>query len=180
MSDPADAPPLMEHLVSLHYSEPLSPYLERFADGLLAGRIVGHRCPSCRRVYVPGRGYCPLCVVPTGDSDEVEVSDNGIVSGFTIVTPVQYYGQQKTEPFVSAQVLLDGADTILHSQAIVGIPNDEVRSGMRVRAVWRPEAQRDVSALSNRGGGSVGGVIDGFEPTGEPDLPPERYQEFVL
>ena len=42
------------------------------------------------------------------DDDEVEVSDHGTVTGFTIITPVAYYGQTETEPFVYASVLLDG------------------------------------------------------------------------
>src|SRR5262249_46559623 len=68
---------VMEHLVSLTYSEELAPILERYVDALIDGRIVGHKCPSCGRVYVPGKGYCPICVVPTGDKDEIEVSDHG-------------------------------------------------------------------------------------------------------
>ena len=56
---------VMKHLVSLTYAEELTPILERFVDALIDGRIVGHKCPQCGRVYVPGKGYCPLCVVPT-------------------------------------------------------------------------------------------------------------------
>jgi len=31
-------------------------------------------------VYVPGKGYCPICVVETTDKDEIEVSDRGRIS----------------------------------------------------------------------------------------------------
>jgi uncharacterized OB-fold protein len=171
---------VMEHLVSLTYTEPLTPTLDRYVDALLDGRIVGHKCPSCGRVYVPGKGYCPLCVVETGEADEVEVSDRGTVTGFTIITPVAYYGQTETEPFVYASVLLDGSDAALGGQDITGIPQNEVRSGLRVRAVWKPQGERSAAGVSNRGWGGVGSVISSFEPSGEPDLAREAFAEHIL
>ncbi len=180
MSDEKKETLVMEHHVALTYEEPLTPILDRYVDALLEGRIVGHKCPQCRRVYIPGRGYCPLCVVATGDDDEVEVSDNGTVTGFTIITPVPYYGQKETEPFVYASVLLDGADTNLGGQDIVGIPHDQVRSGLRVRAIWKDRNKRSAEGVGNRGWGGVGSVIEGFEPNGEPDMDRERFQEHIF
>ncbi len=171
---------VMEDFVSLAYREPLTPNLERFADGLLAGTLIGQKCPACGRVYVPGKGYCPLDVVEMGAGDELEVSDVGTVTGFTIVTPVRYYGQEETEPFVYASVLLDGADNALGGQDITGIPHDEMRAGLRVRAVWLPPAERSVDELSARGWGGVAGVISSFEATGEPDAPAEQFQEHIF
>jgi uncharacterized OB-fold protein len=171
---------VMEHLVSLTYSEELTPILERYVDALIDGRIVGHKCPSCGRVYVPGKGYCPICVVPTTDADEVEVGDHGTLTGFTIITPVAYYGQTETEPFVYASVLLDGSDSNLGGQEIVGVPHDELRSGLRVRAVWKPKSKRSAEGVSNRGWGSVSSVIDAFEPSGEPDMDRAKYEEHIF
>jgi len=171
---------VMEHLVSLTYYERLTPNLNRFADGLLNGHIIGQKCPSCGRVYVPGKGYCPLCVVPTTEKDEVEVSDHGTMTGFTIVTPVAYYGQKETEPFVHASVLLDGADTPMGGQDIVGIPHDQLRMGLRVRAVWKPKSERKVEGISNRGWGGLGSVIEAFEATGEPDATRDDFKEHIF
>ncbi len=179
MSAPKEAL-VMNHHVSLTYEEELTPILERYVDALIDGRIVGHKCPSCGRVYVPGKGYCPLCVVETGEKDEVEVSDTGTVTGFTIITPVAYYGQKETEPFVYASVLLDGANSTLGGQDIVGIPHDQVRSGLRVRAKWKPKEQRSAEGVSNRGWGGVGSCIDAFEPTGEPDMPRDEFEEHIF
>jgi uncharacterized OB-fold protein len=170
----------MEHLVSLTYEEELTPILERYVDALIDGRILGHKCPECGRVYVPGKGYCPLCVVGTGDDDEVTVADTGTVTGFTIITPVAYYGQKETEPFVYASVLLDGANSNLGGQDIVGIPHDEVRSGLRVRAVWKPKDERTAEGVSNRGWGGVGSAVEAFEPSGEPDMPREQFEEHIF
>ncbi|MBI2709242.1 MAG: Zn-ribbon domain-containing OB-fold protein [Actinobacteria bacterium] len=171
---------VMEHLVSLTYRDALPPSLDRFVDRLLEGHIVGHRCPSCSRVYVPPRGYCPMCVVPTAADHEVEVSDRGILTGFTVITPIAYYGQQETEPFVHASVRLDGADTTLVGVEITGVPHDELRMGLRVKAVWKPESERSTEGISSRGWGGVSSVIDSFEPTGEPDAPPDEYRDHVF
>jgi uncharacterized OB-fold protein len=171
---------VMNHLVSLTYSEELTPILGRYVDALIDGRIVGHKCPSCGRVYVPGKGYCPICVVPTTDADEFEVSDHGTVTGFTIITPVAYYGQTETEPFVYASVLLDGSSGNLGGQDIIGIPHDQLHSGMRVRAVWKPPSERNADGVSNRGWGSVASVIDAFEWTGEPDADRALYEEHIF
>jgi hypothetical protein len=76
-------------------------------------------------------------------------------------------------------VLLDGANTPLGGQEIIGIPIDDVRIGLRVKAVWRPQAERTGEGQSTRGHGSVDGCIDTFEWTGEPDAAFESYQEHV-
>jgi uncharacterized OB-fold protein len=183
MSDQAQAQKenlVMEHLVSLTYRERLTPNLNRFVDELLEGRLVGHKCPSCGRVYLPSKGYCPMCVVATGPQDEVQVPDHGTVTGFTIITPVAYYGQQETEPFVFASVLLDGADTPLSGQDVTGVPHDQLRTGMRVKAKWKPREQRSAEGISNRGWGSMGSVVDSFEATGEPDASEDLFKDHIF
>ena len=171
---------VMEHLVSLTYRERLTPNLNRFVDELLDGRILGHKCPVCGRVYVPPKGYCPLDVVATGPENEVTVSDTGTLTGFTIVTPVAYYGQKETQPFVYATVLLDGADSPLGGLDIVNIPHEDLRAGLRVKAIWVPKGKRKVEGISNRGWGGLGSVITAFEPSGEPDAAPEVYKEHIF
>lgn len=170
---------VMEDFVSLTYTEQLTPNLQRFADYLLEGKLVGHK-GSSGNVYLPGKGYDPLTLEPTTEADEVEVNDTGTVAGFTVVTPVRYYGQQETEPFVVASVLLDGCSNVIGSQDIVNIPHADIRVGLRVKAIWRPADQRNVDGVSNRGWGGLDGVIDGFEPTGEPDAPLDEIREHMF
>lgn len=180
MTDNAKENLVMEHLVTLTYHERLTENLNRFADGLLEGRIIGAKCPNCGRVYVPSKGYCSLCVVPTTEKDELEVPDTGIVTGFTIVTPVNYYGQTKTEPFVYASVRLDGADSTLGGMDITGVSHAELRPGLRVKAKWVPSEERSVAGMSNRGWGGLGEVVESFEATGEPDAPEDQYKEHLF
>ena len=180
MTDTAKENLVMEHLVTLTYHERLTGNLNRFADGLLEGRIIGAKCPACGRVFVPSKGYCSLCVVPTTEADEVELPDTGILTGFTIITPVNYYGQTKTEPFVFASVRLDGADSVLGGNDITGVTHAELRPGMRVKAVWKPREERTVEGMSNRGWGGLTDVITSFEATGEPDADESMYKEHLF
>ena len=147
--------------VHLHYMHSASPEESRYLRGLTEGRLLGQRCPACGKVYVPPRGACPTDGVPT--EEEVELADTGTVTTFCIVN-VPFLGQRITPPYVSAYVLLDGADIpFLH--LVLGCAAEEVRMGMRVRAVWKPRAEWGPT-LQN---------IDHFTPTGEPDAPFESY-----
>ncbi len=151
--------------VSLDYLYAASPEESAFYRGLNEGRIVGQRCPACQKVYVPPRSACPSDGTPT--AEEVELSQTGTITTFCVVN-VPFLGQKITPPYVSAYVLLDGADiAVLH--LILGVPAEEVRMGMRVKAVWKPREEWTYS-LEN---------IDHFEPTGEPDADYESYRHHL-
>ena len=151
--------------VSLDYQYAASPEESAFYRGLNEGRILGQRCPTCQKVYVPPRSACPADGTPT--AEEIELSQTGTITTFCIVN-VPFLGQKIIPPYVSAYVLLDGADiAILH--LILGIPADEVRMGMRVKAVWKPEDEWTYS-LEN---------IDHFEPADEADADYETYRHHL-
>ena len=82
---------------------------------------------------------------------------------------MQYPGQEETEPFVRVSVVLDGPGGMLQLQDMLDTPVDDVRVGMRVAAVWRPAAERNVDELAAGGWSSTDGGIEGWMPTGEPD-----------
>ena len=151
--------------VSLDYVYAASPEESAFYRGLAEGRIVGQRCPACRKVYVPPRSACPSDGQPT--SEEVELSHEGTVTTFCVVN-VPFLGQKITPPYVSAYVLLDGAD-IAFLHLILDIPADEVRMGMRVKAVWKPEDEWGTT-IEN---------ISHFAPTDEPDADFETYKQHL-
>jgi len=147
--------------VHLSYTYEASPEESAFFRGLAEGRIVGQRCPKCLKVYVPPRGACPVDGVPT--ADEIELPDTGIVTTFCIVN-VPFLGQKIQPPYVSAYILLEGAD-IAFLHLIQGVAADEVRMGMRVKAVWKPR---------DEWGTTIENILH-FEPTGEPDAAYESY-----
>jgi uncharacterized OB-fold protein len=176
----ADDPIVIDAMTTLVYSEPLPASTLRFAEALVQGKILGAHSKASDTVYVPTRPYDPLAGVELTPDDDVEVSDKGVVAGYTIVTPVRYYGQTKTEPFIYASVLLEGTSTPLGGQEITGIAIDDVHVGLPVRAVWKPESERTTEGQSTRGWASVEGAISSFEWTGEPDVPLEQYKDHVI
>jgi uncharacterized OB-fold protein len=151
--------------VSLDYMYAASPEESAFFRGLAEGRIVGQRCPKCQKVYVPPRPACPVDGVPT--AEEVELGQNGTVTTFCIVN-VPFLGQKIDPPYVSAYILLDGADIALQ-HLILDIPADEVRMGLRVKAVWRPESEWGTT-IEN---------ISHFAPSGEPDADFDTYKHHL-
>ncbi|MEN8705430.1 MAG: OB-fold domain-containing protein [Nocardioides marinisabuli] len=151
--------------VALDYTYAASPEESAFYRGLAEGRIVGQRCPACAKVYVPPRSACPADGTPT--TDEVELAHTGTVTTFCIVN-VPFLGQRITPPYVSAYVLLDGAD-IAFLHLILDIPAEEVRMGMRVEAVWKPREEWGTT-IEN---------ISHFRPTGEPDAAYDTYSQHL-
>ena len=150
---------------ALDYVYAASPEESAFYRGLAEGRIVGQRCPTCHKVYVPPRSACPADGTPT--TDEVELSHTGTVTTFCVVN-VPFLGQRITPPYVSAYVLLDGAD-IAFLHLILDIPADEVRMGMRVTAVWKPREEWGTT-IEN---------ISHFTPADEPDADYETYRQHL-
>lgn len=150
--------------IRLSYRHTTSAEESRYLRALAEGRLVGQRCPVCRKVYVPPR-VCPADGVPP--DEEVTVADRGTITTFCVVN-VPFAGQRLDPPYVVAQVLLDGADIPL-PHLILGCPADEVRMGMRVAAVWREPGQWSTTPEN----------IAHFAPAGEPDAPYESYAEHL-
>ncbi|MEV2214057.1 OB-fold domain-containing protein [Streptomyces sp. NPDC050997] len=132
-----------------------SAYIHALGDR----RMVGERCPSCEKVYVPPRGACPTCGVAT--SEQVEVGPRGTVTTYCIVN-IKAKNLDIEVPYVYAHIALDGADLALHGR-IGGIPYDQVRMGLRVEAVWTDDSR----------------YPDHYRPTGEPDADYDTYRELL-
>jgi uncharacterized OB-fold protein len=164
----------------LVYVDNASPSTVLWMESLLAGKLIGQKCPECGRVFVGPRGLCCVDAIELDESHLVDVPDRGVVTNFTIITPVQYHGQHETEPFARCSILLDGTDAVMGQQSILEIAASDVRVGMHVEAVWAPESERDVSEIDNRGRGGGGDCIRGWRLTGQPDEPAENYVERMM
>ncbi len=151
--------------VRLAYDYAASPEESKFFRGLAEGKILGQRCPKCQKVYVPPRGACPVDGVPT--DEEVELAQRGTVTTFCIVN-VPFLGQKIKPPYVSAYVLLDGAD-IAFLHLILDCPAEDVRMGMRVEAVWKPRDEWGTT-IEN---------ISHFRPIDEPDADYDTYKQHL-
>jgi uncharacterized OB-fold protein len=151
--------------IRIEYKYTAGQAASRFLRAIAEGRIVGQRCPVCKQIYVPPRGSCPTDGVPT--TDEVELPDTGTVTTFCVVR-VPFKGMRIELPYVTAQILLDGAN-IPMMHLVSGIPAEKVRMGMRVKANWRPREEWGTT-LEN---------ISWFEPTGEPDADYDTYKAYL-
>ncbi len=155
---------MMDYNASITYTLPVTPNAKRAEQANEEGRFVGLKCPVCGRTYTGGRGYCPVDSVALGPQHEVELPQNGTITNYTIITPVQYPGQTETEPFARVHVWLDDTDVVLGYQPLLDTPNDDVRIGMRVSAVWASDAElKDLASNAE-------GRLLGWMPTGEPDV----------
>lgn len=106
-------------------------------------RIMGTRCPTCNRVYVPARSVCKDCF---GQLDEwVEVSDKGTVLTYSVChqpNPVQ----PMEPPIIYGIVQLDGADTgFVHM--LGEVDPEQLKAGMKVKAVFKVKEERVASIL---------------------------------
>jgi hypothetical protein len=132
---------------------------------LVDKRVLGQKCPRCEKVYVPPKGSCPRCGIACEGT--LELPDTGVVTMFCIVD-IPFAGQAVECPYVSASVVFDGADiAILH--LLQEVDPSQVRMGMRVQAVWKPDGEREPSMTS----------IAYFKPTGEPDAPLDQIMERI-
>lgn len=137
-----------------------------FLRGTQERKLLGRRCSSCAKVYLPPRGGCPMCGAEFTD-EQVEVGPDGTVATFAIVN-VNFAAREVELPYAAVEVLLDGAD-VTTQFLLGGAPLDDLRMGLRVRAIWT-EGEDLEPGLSN---------VSHVEPNGEPDAPFETIAEHV-
>ena len=146
--------------IYLKYNFTAGAAAARFLTQVKKGVLTGQRCPQCEQVYVPPRGSCAACGVPT--EEEVELSDKATVQSFTIVS-IPIPNNPIQPPYIIANLVPDGANiSFIHlmSECV----NEEVHIGQRVQAVWKPQEEWDY-AMDN---------IKYFKPLAEPDVPVDK------
>ncbi|MER3467104.1 MAG: hypothetical protein C4312_00380, partial [Thermoflexus sp.] len=100
--------------------------VDRFLAELKAGRLVGRRCRTCRRVMIPPRMFCEHCFRPT--DKWVPLVDTGTVVTFSVCT-ISWDMRRLEVPEVPAVIAIDGASPgmgILHRLGEVGRTLDEI------------------------------------------------------
>jgi uncharacterized OB-fold protein len=167
VSDPVK---FIESVVSLDYERPLTLATREYLDAIRDGRIIAHRCPSCDRVFTPPKGYCPICTVPTGKAEEIELVSTGTLVSYTVLNPdALHQGQQ---PIVRGTVQLDGSEVSITGE-LTDVTPDDAHPGIRLRALFA--SPTDEEAAEGAGWGGFG--ITGWERTGEPDVPADQIKQ---
>ncbi len=152
--------------IQLDYDYTAGVSASRFLRAIEQGKLLGQRCPVDGRVYFPSRGSCPQHAVPFADDGAVELPDRGTIVTYSIVR-VPSENIPLELPYITVQVLLDGADTVL--MHVLDGDLDTVRMGLRVEAVWKPKEEWTTS-LAN---------ILYFRPLDEPDADYDSYKEHI-
>jgi len=135
----------VEFAVDARYSWDAGVAIGGYLDGLKDGKILGRSCHGCRRILVPPRMFCEQCFRPT--DAWVRVKDTGTVNTFSLAY-ITWDMRELTDPDIPAVIDLDGASPgigIMHK--LGDVDPESVHTGMRVRAVWKPAAEREGSIL---------------------------------
>jgi uncharacterized OB-fold protein len=108
--------------------------------------ILGARCSTCGRVYVPPRRTCPRCCdgAPT---EWVELGGQGTLTAVTVVRR-QLAALPEPAPAVFGLIRLDGADTALLHR-IKGPRAEKAAIGLRVRAVFAEAPTATIRAIDH-------------------------------
>ena len=179
MADPVQ---FMSHHTAVEYKIPEPSLLSiHFGEELAKARIIGHQCPQCSKVYMPPRGYCPLCVVETTEADEVEVVDrrhgHDVLGHHAVAVP----GPGRDRGLRAGHDPARRRRHHDHGDAHGRHPDRRHAHGhARARGVAAGSRSGPTSATAsvNRGMG-LGDAVERWEPTGEPDLTREQIAEHI-
>lgn len=124
----------------LRYAWDAGVAIGRYLAELKEGRIIGRKCRKCRRIMVPPRMFCEHCFRPT--DEWVYLKDTGTVLTFSICY-VTWDMVRIKEPQIPAVIQIDGASKGMGIMHLLGeVDPQEVKVGMRVKAVWKPPEER--------------------------------------
>lgn len=119
------------------YGEKNTAFFERLKT---EKTIYGSKCTCCGKIIIPPAGGCAKCFAPT-EKELVPVKDEGELDCVTIVY-MPYPGQPANPPYAYGYIKLDGASTFF-MHLIGGIEFEDIKVGMRVKAVWNDERNGD-------------------------------------
>jgi uncharacterized OB-fold protein len=150
---------------SLHYDYTPGIATTLFLRALKEKKLTGEVCPESGKVYIPPRGVSPTSGLVT--TELVELAHVGTMVGYCIVN-LDFTGNAQEIPYVSALILLDGADVPVYG-LVREIPYDQVRAGMRLEPVWVEDSELTTSFEN----------IKWWKPNGEPDASNSDIADYV-
>jgi len=128
-------------IVKNHYE---IDYIHSYAEdspffiGLSQGRLRGSECTACHYKFATPRAYCMQCGKKT---EWIDLPLEGRIHSWTTC----YFGSEaflKETPFNLVLVEFRGIDTLLLAR-IIGLTQEELRVGMKVRAQFRRNSRFD-------------------------------------
>ena len=126
-----------------HYAWDAGVAIGGYLQGLKVGKLIGRHCPECGRVLIPPRMFCESCFCAT--DHWVDLEDTGTVITYSLCY-VTWDVRRIKEPEIPAVIEIDGASPLHGIMHLLGeVAPDDVKIGMRVKAVWKPPEERQGS-----------------------------------
>jgi len=130
---------------NLKYSWSAGVAVGRFLTELKNGKIIGRVCKKCGRILIPPRMYCEWCWKPT--DEWVYVKDTGTINTYAITHLATDGVTRLKEPMPIAVIQLDVPAKLPRFFAgflhyLGEVKPEDVKFGMKVKAVWKPPEER--------------------------------------
>ena len=119
--------------MSQTYAKPLPRIDDKnrpFWQATEAGRLTVQRCGACGALRYPFAEICAECL--SSEADWVEVSGRGTVWSFCTFHRNYFKGFEAEIPYSVVLVRLDEGPRLYSN--LVGVPREQIRIGMRVKA----------------------------------------------
>ncbi len=127
--------------VQADYNFWVGKYMNKFYEGLEAKQILGNKCPTCHKVFVPPRKVCGSCfkTIDLGDN-WVKLKDSGKLRNFTTARiAVSEVGKKEIpDGILIGMVQFDGSDTAV-VYPLLDVQEKDLTIGMKVQVVWKDE-----------------------------------------
>jgi hypothetical protein len=118
----------------------------RFLEELKGGKIIGMKCPRCRRIMIPPRMFCELCYQPC--REWIYLQDRGTVRSFCI-SYLRWNASRMKDPFIPSVIELEGATKGMGFFHLTGeIEPQDMKIGLKVKAVWK-DAKERIGAITD-------------------------------
>lgn len=102
-------------------------------------KILGVKCPKCKKVFIPPRSSCEKCFVQI--KEWVELSPIGELRSFCVINYEEPYLPLKP-PFVLGLIRLQGADSdLVH---IVNADPSKLKIGLKLKAVFKEQRKASI------------------------------------
>ena len=123
-------------MTTTEYRKPLpnlnNPRSRPFWEAAKRHELSMQRCPSCGYVRYPAGRYCPECLEQ--NDERVTLSGHGTIWSFGVYHHVFNQNFREDVPYNVALVELEEGPRLITN--IVGVPNEAIRIGMPVEAVF--------------------------------------------
>jgi uncharacterized OB-fold protein len=135
----------------LDYKVRLGKAWSRFMRGLQNEELLGTRCPSCERTYVPPQSFCESCFVAI--DEWLALEPVGTLRASTIV--YQGFEGGPEAPYAVGAIEIDGTNTLLmHFVGGIDLTDQtaaraRLRDGTRVRAVWAADRSAAITDIEH-------------------------------